>query len=146
MSKREFKKETKKERLLKAAQDIFGFDPDELKEDLDNQSGVTVEDLLHETESLHQLFRVRGKGFKFSECRQCKGTFAYSHQVDNIKFCSIDCASLYTRETYGIKWTPNKPAHERWGRYRPVVIPSHALEVMRDIVDSLKDHETDTSL
>jgi hypothetical protein len=139
-------KETKKDRLLKAAQEIFGFDPVELEEDLDKQSGVTVEDLLHEAESLHQLFRVRGIGFKFAECRQCNGTFAYSHQVDNIKFCTVECASQFTRESYGIRWTPNKPAHERWGKYRPIVIPSSALEVMREIVDSLKDHEIDTSL
>lgn len=139
-------KEEKLKRLLQGAADIFGFDPDEVKEGLENSTGTTVEDLLHETESLHQLFRVRGKGFKFAECRQCNGTFAYSHQIDNIKFCTIECAAIFTRESYGIRWTPNKPAHERWGRYRPVVIPSPVLEVMRDIVDSLKDHETDTSL
>lgn len=139
-------KETKKERLLKAAQEIFGFDPGELQEDLDKQTGETVEDLLHEAESLHQLFRVRGAGFKFAECRQCKGTFAYSHQVDNIKYCTVECASLFIRESYGLKWTPNKPAHERWGKYRPIVIPSSALEVMKGIVGSLEVHETDTSL
>jgi hypothetical protein len=144
--KREFSKQTKKERLLKAALDVFGFQAEELEQELDKQTGVTVEDLLHEAESLHQLFRVRGQGFKFAECRQCGGTFAYSHQVDNIKFCTIECASIFTRESYGIRWTPNKPAHERWGRYRPVVIPSHALEAMRDIVGSLEDHENGTSL
>lgn len=138
-------KEEKMARLLRGAQDIFGFDPEEVRNDLETHPGTTKEDLLHEAESLHQFFRVRGKGFKFAECRQCKGTFAYSHQVDNIKFCTVECASIFTRESYGIKWTPNKPAHERWGTSRPVVIPSHALAVMRDIVDSLKDHETDTT-
>lgn len=146
MSKGPYSKETKKERLLKAAQEVFGFNPEELQEDLDNQVGTTTEDLLHEAESLHQFFRVRGKGFKFVECRQCNLTFAYSHQVDNIRFCSTECASIYVRESYGIKWTPNKPAHERWGRCRPVVIPGSALQVMIDIVDSLRDHESRTSL
>ncbi len=146
MSKGPHSKATKKDRLLKAAQDIFGFDPEELQSDLDNQVGTTVEDLLVEAESLHQYLKVRGKGFRYIECRHCNSTFAYHHSVDNIKFCSTACASIFVRESYGISWTPNKPAHERWGLSRPLVVPGHALQAMRDIVGSLKDHEADTSL
>lgn len=90
----------------------------------------STEERLMEAQAALNYFLHRGNGtFYRITCSQCGLEFVYTYSYLGITMCSIECMSQ-ALETRGLRWTPNKPLHERWGFVAaPAVVPGLVLQL-----------------
>lgn len=145
MARGPLSKETKQKRALDLASEMlkmFGKTPEAIEEavqlPLESQ-----DDLMREAQSVLNYFEARGDGFKQIICKQCGELFAYSWNVDGVKYCSIPCMDKALK-AIGLKWTPGRDVRERWGSYVPAVVPPRALQAMQESFDAQEDQHPET--
>jgi len=75
-----------------------------------------------------------GKTWQNKTCRTCRQVFATNY--NSVDTCSMKCLKKAV-EKLGLTWRPEKPAHERWGRTPPLVVPESA----RLLIDQMKQEQ-----
>jgi hypothetical protein len=145
MSKGAWKKETKIQKLMEKAQELF---PDVDISQINKQPDETVEDKMREAQSVLRFFETKGKDFIQEICWTCGEPFAYNYRFTGVKYCGIPCTAR-ALEKAGLKWNPNKHPEERWGPSIPAVVPPEVFETWRkciQMVESQEDQPLDTSV
>lgn len=122
----------------KARQEIARLFQVEIKAPLE-----TINDLMREAQAVINYFETGGAGFKDVSCKYCGLTFAYSWDVQGVRYCSVPCMDGALREV-GLKWNPTRPPAERWGKTVPAVVPPAALQNLQDLLGIPEVHSDNT--
>lgn len=77
-------------------------------------------------------FEARQQEWRFKTCESCMLEFAYAYSYEGVKFCSLDCLDTALKKI-GLRVTYGKDLRKRWGVLYPAIVPSSALQSLRQI-------------
>lgn len=76
-------------------------------------------------------FEERQREWRFKECEECNGKFAYAYSYDGVKFCSLECLDAALKKI-GLQVTPNRDPKMRWGNSHPAIVPASVVQELSD--------------
>jgi len=92
-------------------------------------------ELIRQNGEPDRIWEARQRQWRYKICEGCKLEFAYSYHYDGVRFCSLDCLQVALRKI-GLEVTYGRPLMKRWGLTYPGIVPSSALQAVKQLLPS----------